>query len=364
VLFTGGKTMFKKVMIENFRGISSLELNNLRQFNLFVGKNNCGKTSLLESIIFISNPSNPLNPVLVNSIRGYYITQPYSWTVLFNKMDIEFPIRLTGEMLKPKEIRTLSIRTLPEKNAAQTTYEAFDFSLKGSRREFSDKITGLSIEFSISKKSEKKQTYESKIWLGKENKWESAPPGNYTETLKSTFLTPVIIRADIPARFNEVLIKKQEEKILKILKIIEPRLVNLSIGAENILYCDMGFTRLLPLSTAGEGLNNLLAIILAIYETSGGVVLIDEIENGLHHSTQAILWDAVFEAATAFNVQVFASTHSYETVKSFSAACEKIKDKDDNIRLFRLENEKDKIRLFEFNYEMLKTSLESYWEVR
>lgn len=39
------KMMFKKIKIENFRGIANLELNDLRQFNLFVGKNNCGKTS-------------------------------------------------------------------------------------------------------------------------------------------------------------------------------------------------------------------------------------------------------------------------------------------------------------------------------
>jgi len=356
--------MYKKIGIKNFRGITNLELNNLRQFNLFVGKNNCGKTSLLESIFLISNPSNPFSPVLIQNIRGHYITQSYSWTVIFNKMDIEFPIRLTGELLKPKEIRTLTIKILPGKNVTQPTYEPIDLSQKGSRREFLENIIGLSIDFSISKNREKKLTYESEIWLGKENKLETGPPGNYNETLKSTFLPPVILPTNISAQFNEVLIKKQEEKILKILKTVEPRLVDLSLGAENILYCDMGFPKLLPFSSAGEGLHKLLAIILAIYENSGGVVLIDEIENGLHYSTQAILWEAVFEAATAFNVQVFASTHSYETVKTFSAAYEKLKDKNDKLRLFRLENETDEIRLTDFNYEMLKTSLESYWEVR
>ncbi|MCX6579215.1 MAG: AAA family ATPase [Candidatus Aminicenantes bacterium] len=353
--------MFKKIKIEQFRGISNLELNDLRQFNLFVGKNNCGKTSLLESIILISTPSNPFYPVMINNMRGHYITQPYSWTVLFNKLDIESPIRLTGEILKPKEIRTLTINILPDKNVAQPTYE--HFGLSQSRTEF-DKIIGLSIEFSISKHPRKINMYESKIWLGRENKLESSPPENYIETLKSIFLTPVTLRPNIPRWFNQVLIKKQDEKILKILQTVEPRLVNLFLGSENIVYGDMGFTKLLPLNTAGEGLNNLLAIILAIYETSGGVVLIDEIENGLHYSTQAILWAAVIEAATAFNVQVFASTHSYETVKAFSAACEKLDDKDDKVRLFRLENEKDKIRLIDFNHEMLSTAIMKDWEVR
>ncbi len=356
--------MFKKIKIENLRGISSLELNDLQQFNLFVGKNNCGKTTLLESILLISTPGKTFNPVWITNIRGHFITQPYSWTVLFNKMDIESPIRLTGEIQKPKEIRTLTIKILPEKNIVQPSYETFDLSQERSRREPLDKIIGLSIDFSISKNRGKKQAYEFKIWLGKENKLESSPPGNYTETLNIKFLTPVILHSIIPALFNQVLIKKQDEKILKILKTVEPRLVNLFLGAENILYCDLGFTKLLPFSAAGEGLNNLLAIILAIYENSNGVVLIDEIENGLHYSSQEILWEAVFEAAMAFDVQVFATTHSYENIKAFSAAYEKLDHKDDQLRLFRIEKEKDKIRLIDFNNEILKTSIESYWEVR
>jgi len=356
--------MYKKIKIENFRGINNLELNNLRQFNLFVGKNNCGKTSLLESIFIISNPAYPYSTVWVNNLRGYIITQPYSWTVLFKKMDIEFPIRLTGEILKPKGIRTLTIKILPGKNDVQPAHEMLDFLQKSSRGEPLDKIIGLSIEFSISKNRGKKQTYESKIRLGKEYKLESDPPRSYTETLKSSFLTPTNLRTNMTARYSEILVRKQEERILKILKTVEPHLISLFIGAENILYCDMGFTKLLPLSTAGEGLNNLLAIILAIYETSGGVVLIDEIENGLHYSTQEILWEAVFEAAIAFDVQVFAATHSYENVKAFNAAYEKLADKGDKIRLFRIETKEDKVRMVDYNHEMIDIAIERDWEVR
>lgn len=278
-------------------------------------------------------------------------------------MDTQKPICLHGELSNLKENRDLSLKPLLDKNISQTA-KPLNLLKKGGQRDFSNNIIGLSIEFSISKNREKKQTYEAKIWLEKGDKWGGGPPDNYSETLKSTFLTPIIIRTDISTRFNQVLIKKQEKKILDILKIIEPQLIDLSIGADNILYCDMGFSRLLPLSSTGEGLNNLLAIILAIYETSEGIVLIDEIENGLHYSTQEILWEAIFEAAKAFNVQVFATTHSYENVKAFSAASDKIAGKGDKLRLFRLENEKDEIRVIDFNHEMLKTSIESEWEVR
>jgi len=360
--------MFKKIAIENFRGIKDVELIDLRQFNLLVGKNNCGKTSLLESILLLSSPANPFNTVLTNNLRGYFIRQPYSWTVIFNKMDVYSTIRLTGELSKPETTRAMTIKVLPGRNIAQLSHESLDLSQRGSQEEFIDRIVGLSIEFSISKKPGEKQTYESKIWFGKDNKLESEPPKDYTEKIKSTFYSPAAVRSLVSERFNQIQIKKQEEKILNILRTVEPRLVKLSLGAENVLYCDMGFSKLLPFSTAGQGLNNLLSIILAIYETSDGIVLIDEIENGLHYSTQSILWDAILEAATAFNVQVFASTHSYETVKSLSTAYEKLKkskkNKEDELRLFRIENENEKIRLVDFNDEILKTSIENFWEVR
>ena len=355
--------MYKKIKIENFRGISNLELNDLQQFNLLMGKNNCGKTSLLESIFLISNGNKPFSSVWLNNLRGHYITQPYSWTVLFNKMNIESPIRLTGEILKPKEKRTLMIKILSEKNVELPNGELFDLSQKGIGREFLDNRTGLSINFSISKNRGKKQTYESKIWLGKENKLENESQGNYTETLKSSFITTAS-RPNIAAWFTEILIKKQDEKITNILKTVEPRLENLSLGADNILYCDLGFPKRLPFSTAGEGLNKVLAIILAIHATSNGVVLIDEIENGLHYSIQEILWQAIFEAASTFDVQVFASTHSYENIKAFSASYEKLESQDDKLRLFRIENEKDNQRVIDFNHQEIDMALEKGWEVR
>ncbi|WP_462136871.1 AAA family ATPase, partial [Candidatus Mycalebacterium sp.] len=48
---------FKSIKIENFRGIESLKIDNLERINLFVGKNNCGKTTILESIYLLSGMS-------------------------------------------------------------------------------------------------------------------------------------------------------------------------------------------------------------------------------------------------------------------------------------------------------------------
>jgi len=65
--------MYNKIKIENFRGIPNLELNDPRQFNLFVGKTNCGKTSLLESIFLLCVATNARLPVSINNFRRAFI---------------------------------------------------------------------------------------------------------------------------------------------------------------------------------------------------------------------------------------------------------------------------------------------------
>ena len=94
------------------------------------------------------------------------------------------------------------------------------------------------------------------------------------------------------------------------------------------------------------------------------MVTIDEIENGFHYSAMEVLWQAVFNAAKEFNVQVFASTHSYECVKAFSSAYSNMGRKKDEIRLFRIERKDDDFGVVAYDNEILKASLESDWEVR
>ena len=60
----------EQIKIENFRGLDNLEISNFGQINLFVGKNNCGKSSILESVFLSAGMSNPLLPANVNNFRG------------------------------------------------------------------------------------------------------------------------------------------------------------------------------------------------------------------------------------------------------------------------------------------------------
>ena len=59
-------------------------------------------------------------------------------------------------------------------------------------------------------------------------------------------------------------------------------------------------------------------IILKIFSAKNGFLLIDEFENGLHYSVQPKIWELIFELAYRFNIQVFATTHSWDCIESFS----------------------------------------------
>ncbi len=60
-----------------------------------------------------------------------------------------------------------------------------------------------------------------------------------------------------------------------------------------------------------------LQFYLALTTCENGIVLIDEIENGLHYSVQEEMWKMIFEIAEHLNVQVFATTQSIDAIKAF-----------------------------------------------
>ena len=79
---------------------------------------------------------------------------------------------------------------------------------------------------------------------------------------------------------------------------------------------DIGLQELVPLSILGAGMTHVARIVLAAATATGGVVLVDEIENGLHHSVQPDVWGVIATAAKQFDVQLFATTHSFECVEA------------------------------------------------
>ncbi len=98
--------MFEKVIIERFRGTRYACIEDFKQINLFFGKNNCGKSSLLESLFLASGLSNPLLPVHINIMRGYNKARYNDLKFEFYNLDSTQPIHI---QIVDGEIRDLNI---------------------------------------------------------------------------------------------------------------------------------------------------------------------------------------------------------------------------------------------------------------
>ena len=103
--------MISGIKIARFRGINRSEIKDLSQVNLLFGKNNCGKSSLLEALFLVCGQSNPLLPASLNAMRAYNQLTKSDIRYFFYKMDAEAGIELeaTGE-----QARHLSITTFQE----------------------------------------------------------------------------------------------------------------------------------------------------------------------------------------------------------------------------------------------------------
>ena len=148
----------------------------------------------------------------------------------------------------------------------------------------------------------------------------------------------------------------------KALRIVEPRLQSvedISASGNPMIWGDVGLSELVPLSAMGEGMTHIARIVLAISSAPGGIVLVDEIENGIHHSIMTKVWAVVAEAAKQFDTQVFATTHSFEC---FEAAHDTLKGE---WHFHRLDRTSDgSIRCVTFDTEDVKAAVRHGLEVR
>ena len=120
--------------------------------------------------------------------------------------------------------------------------------------------------------------------------------------------------------------------------------------------------RPVPLKSLGDGATRMFGVALALANCRDGILLLDEAENGIHHSLQADFWNMVLRAAGAHNTQVLATTHSKDCINGFAWAALKCPDIDGN--LIRLERENGEIRVVEYSKDELETAAEQDIEVR
>ena len=126
-----------------------------------------------------------------------------------------------------------------------------------------------------------------------------------------------------------------------------------------MIWGDIGFDELVPLSAMGEGLARAARLFIALIHIQGGIVMVDEIENGFHHSVVPKVWEAIDAMSRNFGVQVFATTHSYECIESAYEALG-----DEGFVLHRIESKASGNRCLTYTPDALRGAIRHYREVR
>ena len=119
---------------------------------------------------------------------------------------------------------------------------------------------------------------------------------------------------------------------------------------------------MIPVTQLGQGFNRLLGIYSELVVADAKVLLIDEIENGLHYGVLPLVWRGLFLAAMEFDVQIFATTHSWECILAADKAASEQANYD--LELIRLDRVKEDIKATIMDQETLDTAKELHWEMR
>ncbi|MBN1323516.1 MAG: AAA family ATPase [Methanotrichaceae archaeon] len=366
--------MYKALEIHSFRGFHELSLDDLERVNLIAGANNVGKTALLEAIFLHCGASNPLLTVSIERLRGF--DEPNfelgnsgrtPWDPLFYMFHLKNCIKISGRF---SDGSSRSIRL----KIVRPTDEAFE---------------GLSIPYTLQKSEKRPIAPESTLLLcldyeeqpldksGLQPKFGRSclvvdPEGMRITTMRAPPFPTIFLAAkqristqEDAERFGKLEIMGEQDLLLDALKIVEPRLRRLAvvaIGGLPMIYGDIGLDRMLALAHMGDGLTRLSSILLAIGNAKNGVVLIDEIENGFHHSSMEMVWTSIATAARRSNVQIFATTHSLECIFSAHKAFSKGTPYD--MRVHRLDREDDLVKAVTFGQDDLDAVLEFRMDVR
>jgi hypothetical protein len=365
--------VLRSFTLKNFRGFRDLTVEPLDRINLIAGMNNTGKTSLLEAIYLHINPNKVDLALELNGMRGLgdavdrarekgaeanALEEICGW--LFHSREIAMPIELTSR--DDRGIERIAELRFADPATARADYPEISNLLAAHFPR--DMAVGIVPHLVLRNRDSSGQEGFSTVCR------TGFSTLSATQTVKPSGPSRLLnfrLRSSEPdiEEFSQIESIGRQEEILSALHVLEPRVQRLSLlvfAGQPEIHGNLGLKRLVPIALMGEGMRRLLSIVLAITNCPGGTVLIDEIENGLHHSVLQKVWTAIAHAARRADVQVFATTHSYECIEAAHEAF--TADGTYDLRLHRLERVDDRITAVTYSQKTLDTSVEMNLEVR
>ncbi len=260
--------MLSAIEILNFRGFSKTKLNDLGLVNLVVGRNNSGKTSLLEAISVLADPDTARS--LSTTFRASSGSdRSHTWLIRDGAENKQADLLGTDQGGQWRVIIRAGNLASP---GATVTMSFADLQLSAF--------------------------------------------GPYRQLKARTISVHHRAPAEIATAFAEAVRPSEGEgQMESLLRSVDDRIKTVRLdytGSQPFIVFDIGLTRRIPISEVGQGIYRLVAIFSELLGQRPDICFIDEIENGIHYSALPQVWTGIAEVAERLHIQVFATTHSGE----------------------------------------------------
>ena len=366
-------SIFQWLEVRNFRCLKHVRLDGLGQVNLIVGKNNVGKTTLLEAIRFYATGGSPSALWEILSGRDEHLDLPdrpdppdpsaSPLLSLFSGRQDLFEISNNISIYTNKGNLEASIDWFSEDPEVESPVAR----LRKHPAPLPDQFKSLIPAFVISGRARRFVRLDSDIGRAVNRFREPLPEiGENCLYVGSSGVAPTALAI----LWDRIVLTEAEDALVRSLSFLMPGIERLSfVGSERRPNRApkakvSGFARAVPFRSLGDGVNRALGLLLTLAASkSGGVLLVDEVENGIHYSAQDELWRLLIDAAARFNVQVFATTHSSDCIRAFQRATAAVPGPTTGV-LTRLEERKGKIIATQFSEEELRIADSARIEVR
>ncbi|GAB4530750.1 MAG: AAA family ATPase [Anaerolineae bacterium] len=312
--------LLPKLSIKNYRLFQDFKIERLAQVNLVAGRNNVGKSALLEAAYLVGtqNPRDALLQVLAG--RGERTGERWGWMLsplFFNyqlSQDSSIEINAGNRRIKIYVLNREEWSTVAERfPRLESIADLAAFPLRIEHSAESKPIDLLSTEGTT---RDLRQPIPP---------WRREPDPacliRGTDSLYSRY-------RELSAWWDEIALTPRSNVVMEILRIIEPKLQNLDFLSQqdNVKVLLEGVENPVFMGSLGDGMHHLLVIAIALASAQGGLLLLDEVETGLHYSVLVNLWHLLFQTARKLNVQVIATTHSWDCIAAFSRVWNEIQE--------------------------------------
>ena len=337
--------MFRNLKLEKYRSFESYELSGLTRVNLLVGKNNCGKTSILEAVNLLVSEGNPAVIEQCADRRGEMNLREDAESSYNLDMVPDVSHLFLGRVIEPEigfhlssddAIRSLSIEVVDVEDVTENADHQDIREMLSLFEE--DESEALALVTKINGRS------MTPFLPVDQDGSVLAMPRPRRMRLKKTSVTPPVqfVTAEslypesMRSAWDRVIADGRESDVVDAMRILDEELDTIhfltrglfrgsSSRAGILIGLRTGGQRV-PLGSCGDGMRRLLALSLSLIRAAGGFLLIDEIDTGLHWTAMEETWRLIVTAARKSNVQVFATTHSYDCVRGLASLVESFPD--------------------------------------